>query len=151
MGLFDCCYHSPILPQTFPRLVRSPGSSDPSDRGRSRDVCRHTEGHVGWCGNLFDYWVLFAARTHQSLWWVQKLLHQSPWHLKHCWNCPPVGISCLGSGSLHSVSQKNTKSEPFVIAIHVVCSVQIHKLCLSLSEICQFLTSYSSLPVIFLF
>ena len=46
-----------------------------------------------------DHIMLFAARTHQSLWWIQKLFHQSQWHLKHHWHRPSLCFPCLGTGS----------------------------------------------------
>ena len=44
-------------------------------------------------------WVLFAAGTHQGIWWVQKFLYTEAWHIKLYWINPSAGLSCLGSGT----------------------------------------------------
>lgn len=82
-------------------MAGNAGLIDSSTGCCTKLLCTHLERQLDWCCNLPYYWLLSTARTHPSIWWIQKFLYANPWYLKHPWHHPPVGLSCVVIGTPH--------------------------------------------------
>ncbi|KAL0365460.1 UNVERIFIED_CONTAM: cold-regulated plasma membrane protein 2 [Sesamum angustifolium] len=56
-----------------------------------------------WSIYLLGHWVLLAAGTHPSIWWVQELLYKEQRHFKLYWDTAPLLISSLGTRTFLSL------------------------------------------------
>lgn len=81
------------------RLAGNARILDSSSSCGSEFLCTHLEGQLGWCCSLSIDWLLLIARTHSSIWRIQKFIHSKPRYIQHCRHCSSVGVSCLGVGA----------------------------------------------------
>ncbi|CAK9152097.1 unnamed protein product [Ilex paraguariensis] len=110
------------------RLARTASRIDSSHGGVTRLFGRHCEGQLDWSWDMSCHRVLFAARTHPSIWWFQKFLYKNQWHFEYCWHNPSVGLSSMGADTLHPIGTITSaasglfsicKSEPYTIYITI--------------------------------